>query len=368
MPDLTPVLTELLKRHNARPKLSPRQRLDTNDDFLKEAYRINAHISSLHQYLLSIRRPYLSTSPPPRRPAAANSPNATLTNSQRDLIDTETKSLLHTLAGSIQQLAAAESLRQDTERQLLARKRGGALRRWANGGSGGNGGKRPGEEEAEDGRLRTTGAWRESVVWYLGRGLEAAGELQRGMVEKRVEREVEKSRSVLYMSRGASGATSAIPREAGGEDFTAKGGMNGGFKGRNDYHSANVGGKSKGGNFLEEEDRREIERQLSPEQLQLFAQENQDMLKQYEDTLDQVRTTQSSLLEISSLQTTLAQNLDLQSARVQQLVADSLDTADYVGGGNRELKRAAERSSVARAVFWASVGLCVTLVAWDLIF
>lgn len=249
----------------------------------------NAHISSLHQYLLSVRRPYLSTSPPLRRPAAANSPNSTLTNSQRDLIDTETKSLLHTLAGSIQQLAAAESLRQDTQRQLLTRKRGGALRRWANGDSGGIGGKRQGEEEAEDGRLRTTGAWRESVVWYLGRGLEAAGELQRGMVEKRVEREVEKSRSVLYMSRGAVGAAPATPGEGGGEEFTAKGGMNGGFKGRNDYYSGDAGAKSEGGSFLEEADRREIERQLSPEQLQLFAQENQDMLKRYEDTLDQVR-------------------------------------------------------------------------------
>lgn len=32
-----------------------------------------------------------------------------------------------------------------------------------------------------------------------------------------------------------------------------------------------------------------VEQQLDPEQLQLFAQENQDMLKYYEDTLDQVR-------------------------------------------------------------------------------
>ena len=31
------------------------------------------------------------------------------------------------------------------------------------------------------------------------------------------------------------------------------------------------------------------EQELSQEQLQLFAQENQDMLRHYEDTLDQVR-------------------------------------------------------------------------------
>lgn len=139
----------------------------------------------------------------------------------------------------------------------------------------------------EEGRLRTTGAWRESVIWYLGRGLEAAGELQRGMVEKRVEREVEKSRSVLYMSRGAGGAASTALGE-GGEDLSSKGGVNGSFKGRNDYYAVDGGAKGNG-TRLEEEDRQEIERQLSPEQLQLFAQENQDMLKRYEDTLDQVR-------------------------------------------------------------------------------
>lgn len=108
------------------------------------------------------------------------------------------------------------------------------------------------------------------------------------MVEKRVEREVEKSRSVLYMSRGAGGAASTAPGEGGGEDFSAKGSMNGAIKGLHDYNAVDGGAKSRGGE-LEEEDRREIERQLSPEQLQLFAQENQDMLKRYEDTLDQVR-------------------------------------------------------------------------------
>ena len=45
---------------------------------------------------------------------------------------------------------------------------------------------------------------------------------------------------------------------------------------------------------MEEEDKRQIEQQLTPEQLQLFAKENQDMLKHYEDTLDQVRYVKPS--------------------------------------------------------------------------
>lgn len=79
-------------------------------------------------------------------------------------------------------------------------------------------------------------------------------------------------------------------------------------------------------------------------------------------------TAERSMLEISELQTTLVQNLDVQTANISQLVSDSLSTTENVGGGNKELKRATERKSTARTVFWASCGLCGFLVTWDLIF
>ena len=74
------------------------------------------------------------------------------------------------------------------------------------------------------------------------------------------------------------------------------------------------------------------------------------------------------MLEISELQTQLVQNLDIQSTNISQLVADSLSTGENVEGGNKQLKRATERSSKARIVFFATCGLCGVLVVWDLIF
>jgi len=41
---------------------------------------------------------------------------------------------------------------------------------------------------------------------------------------------------------------------------------------------------------------------------------------------------------------------------------------DDIGSGNKELKKASERKSTAKAVFYGTTGLCVFLVAWDLIF
>lgn len=116
---------------------------------------------------------------------------------------------------------------------------------------------------------------RDSVMWYLGRKLEEAGEVQRAMMERRLEREVEKGRSVLYKVKGS--ATAMENRVAEGINGRAAEGGSGG-----EYS----GGK---GPVVGDESRREIEQQLSPEQLQLFARENRDMLKHYEDTLDQVR-------------------------------------------------------------------------------
>ena len=38
-----------------------------------------------------------------------------------------------------------------------------------------------------------------------------------------------------------------------------------------------------------EEERRSVEERLSPEQLQLFEKENGDLMRMYEDQLDQIR-------------------------------------------------------------------------------
>lgn len=66
------------------------------------------------------------------------------------------------------------------------------------------------------------------------------------------------------------------------------------------------------------------------------------------------------------MQTQLVQNLATQSAHIDMLVADSHLTAENVGGGNKELKRASERASTAKYVFYATCASCLFLVGWDL--
>ena len=243
----------------------------------------NDHIASLRAYLLSIRRSYLSTAQPIHRPGntsrnhARNPTSHTtspgpLSNTDKDSIDATCKTLLRDSSASLTQLASAESVRKETSaRKVRNQYDKGVLGRWAAGGGVGGAQKSP-EQMVAEAELETLKLFRESVLWFLGRKLEDVGEVQREMMERRLERDLERGRSVLYKTKGG-GTNGHVP---GGDAATMNQKGGGGIS----------GGR---GAKLDEGGRREIEQQLSPEQLQLFASENQDMLKQYEDQLDQVR-------------------------------------------------------------------------------
>ncbi|EEQ92026.2 SNARE protein [Blastomyces dermatitidis ER-3] len=387
MTDITPLVRELLKAHGTRvtqprSKSGEEQRpsTETVDEFLKEAYRINAHITSLLTYLKSIRQSYLSTSPrshfsqnthPHRRHSTTTSlqqppdqKQQTLTDTDRDTIDSSTALVLRDLSSSISNLASAETLRQETQSTLLRKKFGldyknSALWKWAAGGSQVE--KSAGTGSAEQARLeeteRTLKTVRENVLWWLRRRLEGVAEVQRGMVEKRIERVREKEKSILYKMSGVAGIGAGV----GGVGAGSEGGS---FPMRDRV----AGAADVPPDMIDEKEKAEIESKLSPEQLQLFAQENEGLLKHYEDTLGKVKNAEKSLLEISSLQQTLVMHLSTQEDFINQLVSDAASTEANVGQANKDLKRATERRSTAQAVFWGTVGLCTWLIIWDAIF
>lgn len=224
----------------------------------------------------------------------------------------------------------------------------------------------------EEGKEDTLVRWRAGVLWYLGARLDFVAGGWREMVERRVRREVERGRSDLASAtvmptpgdkdrKGTTALSSLIEEEEREAEAKKRrhAGPNGSIAGNNMV--LGKGSAGAGGAVVDDDD-------LTPAQLQLFAEENHGLLQYYTDTLSQVRTAEKSILEISELQTQLVDNLSLQSGQISQLVGDSERTEENVGGGNRELKRATERRSVARMVFWASVGLCGFLVGWDLVF
>jgi syntaxin 18 len=150
----------------------------------------------------------------------------------------------------------------------------GAIGAWAAGGGGMGEPAKSHEQQQDEARANAVSTHRESVLWYLRRRLQECGSFQAAMMEKRIMREVEKNRSVLAKSRGGG----AAERGALGDSLSSA----------PPPVPAALYPRS-GAVQQETEPQYHPEEELTPEQIQMFEKENQDMLKHYESTLDQVR-------------------------------------------------------------------------------
>lgn len=334
--DITPNFSKLLQAKGC----SVAQRgldLEAVEGFVKEAYRINSRISSLHRELKDVRRSYLSATQPRRAHNRDATQQRVLNDREREEIDANAKSMLRELNSSIGILDDAETLRRKTETELIQKKHSsglGMLGSWASGGAVGN---KSDEQLTAEALAAQTAGHRDGVLWYLRKQLESCLRTQQDMMEARLSREWELSRSML---------SQAGPSKADFAEFKPT------------SHSA-MDDSDKGSSA--------VDQGLSAEQIQMFEEGNQDMMTHFDSALDKVRGVEKSLREISELQSLLVSNLATQSAHIEQLVADSDLTTENVGGGNKELKKATERRSTAQYTFYASCGLCAFVIVWDLI-
>ncbi|KKA26108.1 hypothetical protein TD95_003125 [Thielaviopsis punctulata] len=350
MPDLRPDFDSLLQSHESASVTKPYHfKLDDVDDaFLREAYRIESLTAELSAELHSVRKAYLSTAPPRksqlRHTAAAAAFERIMSDHDREQVDANAKQMIRELNASIRALDDAEHLRRETQAAVIAKQhaRGlGALGTWAAGGGLG-GVAKSAERVAAEEAAGQTAVHRDGVLWLLRVRLEGCCKVQQDMMEKRLSRELEKSQSLLGRSAGG-GMGIPLPGARAVPLWEEEGRM-----------AAGAGAGYAG-------------QDLTQEQIQMFEQGNRAMMEHYTSTLDKVRDAEKSLVEISELQSLLVSNLATQSAQIDQLVADSVNTTENVGGGNKELRKATQRPSAARYTFFAASGLCAFLIVWDLI-
>lgn len=163
-------------------------------------------------------------------------------------------------------------MRQNTEAALLRKRFShglGALGSWATGGVVRG---KSSEEANLEAAARQLGAHRESVIWFLRTRLQETARTQQRMMEIRLTREMEKSRSVLAKTKG--------PAMANGLREFANGSIAKSPTGVIPTTTLPV---------EEEEKKRPAVDNLTDDQKQLFEKGNQDMLKHLESTLDKVR-------------------------------------------------------------------------------
>lgn len=176
--------------------------------------------------------------------------------------------------------------------------------------------------------------------------------MQQEMVEKRLDRERQKQMSVLYdpRNKGVNPSRDTTFTASNREKYG-----NQDLRGHDEYKPWNDPTEAR-------------QQDLSAEQLQLFEEENKGIFEHFNNQMAKVTQVEKSLMEISSLQQTLVGHLNVQGEMIGGLVTDAASTDENVRKGNRELKKASERGSTARLVFYATAGFCSFLVVWDLIF
>jgi syntaxin 18 len=323
--DITPLLSQSLSSKSASPLKAHPFELSTLNSFLQEAYRINGHITELTRYLRTIRAPYLAlgthrsnnassspsshfhssrshshaaarsvvTAAAQQPPSSATNKDGRMTDADRKQVEEQTKNLITGLSRAVRELADAARASSDMAsliaRRSRAKKRGGglggALGRWA-GGSGTTAAaaldRRTTEEMEDEDRRETERLHRDGVLWFLQKRLEAVSDRQRSMVAVRLQRAREKNKSLLYNAGMEGAAGLAKPMQAGGR----LGGVNGSPV---TAASASAAAAAKAVQIEHEAKGPSLDDVLSPEQVQTFEKEQDDMVKFYNSELQKIR-------------------------------------------------------------------------------
>lgn len=183
-----------------------------------------------------------------------------LSDRDREEVDRNAKEMLGDLNYSIEELDGAEKIRYGTETRELRKTYGtalGALGSWASGGAAS--GKTPEHMEAE-GRAQEIKTHREGVLWYLRQQLQLCSQTQKDMMEQRLLQEVELHRSLSLQTSNMADFAEFKPAK----------------KTMSDLNNA-------------PEDDAHQDQGMSAEQVQIFEEGNQDMMKHFESMNESVQ-------------------------------------------------------------------------------
>jgi len=311
--------------------------------YMKEAYTILQHITSLTRMFASVRRAYLDVharQPPVTRqavrPLDTNGVDAWaeikyLSNAERDQLDVQARKILASCADHVHDLEMLEKQRVERVAQSS-----NPLYRLL-----------PALLVPDD---VVTGsdfvsAHCAGVTWYLTRRLTHVSQMLHDMQEERVRRETERTRTLgsgvarELLGTGATTSESAQPGSSGwfGSASYALGAS---------WVVPQPPPPEELDPAISDDDEDDVE--LSASQIQQFETENAQILRSAEDTLAAVQQAEARLLEISALQAELVAQLTRQTEVSDQLYEDAIATSEMVEKGNVQLREARRRARDSR--------------------
>ncbi|KAG0057344.1 hypothetical protein BGZ83_011587 [Gryganskiella cystojenkinii] len=410
MPDLTQVFRSTvqdLSGYSSPKDVSKRPANKQADPWLKEAHQISRTMADLKAFIITTRPAYLNLTRgsgasgvmrAPRRansiPKGHNSTNSassralqdlletvssltSLSDKDRDSIDTQVKVMMQQIKGAIEEL---ENLEQDRRRRQQIDKSGAAVA-----------GFNQLLAAANIGSMSTVdnlAQHRQGVTLYLNERLAALATLHKDQYETRIAREMEKRESSLFkalpkpkangygmqrtdsetgsvsstttsgmhrrnnprsalddLSSGLPNRTSSpAPSVAAGTIGSSRVDPSTGVSSSQYYHQQEYG--SGAGGFVEMED--DFEKNLTAQERQMLEMENVDIVQKLETELNQVRQIESSMLELSSLHSTIQEHLEIQTAQTNRLHEEAQTATNFIDAGNDQLLKAGKRNNSTR--------------------
>ncbi|OAQ33172.1 hypothetical protein K457DRAFT_90222 [Linnemannia elongata AG-77] len=370
----------------------------TPDPWLKEAHQISRTMADLRAFIIATRPAYLNLSRgsgtgsltssrmgAPRRSDSIPSNNGghrgvagstsskvlqelldtvasltSLSDKDRDSIDTQVKVMMRQIKGAIEELESLEQERRKKQRANAAIGGGGFNQLLAAAAS----------TMGASGPVDQLAQHRQGVTLYLNERLASLATLHKDQYEVRIAREMEKRESSLYKALpkptqgGANGygmtqrrnfndttSTATPPLSVPGSPFTAAGGpgFNGvggnrsdpskGASSSHDYYSRQGGGPA---------DDQDFEQGLTAQERQMLEMENENIVRKLETELNQVRQLETSMIELSTLHSTIQEHLEIQTQQTNRLHEEAQTAINHIDAGNEQLIKAGKRNNSTR--------------------
>ncbi|KAJ1975018.1 hypothetical protein H4R35_003341 [Dimargaris xerosporica] len=208
----------------------------------------------------------------------------------------------------------------------------------------------------------TLAAHRGAVVWLLNKQLMDVSVYQREQQETRLNRELSKQQSAFggdENDRTSKFSQSQSPRNRSVRHPPTSHPKADAI---DDYWNTTVqdNTKSLDANATTDGDG------LTSNQMEL-QEENRALLREFEDTLTQVRDAEKALLEISTLQSTLSTHLAVQTQETERLYSEAIATTERVQEGNDQLIQARQRNADTRKwilIFLIMASLILLFLDW----
>lgn len=195
-----------------------------------------------------------------------------------------------------------------------------------------------------------------SITWYLSRRLTEASQHQKELQEERVKRQLERTRTL-----GSSAAREAVTISSrdvirARQQSTSDSWLGGASSVLVSGIAATIGSasgrsvtlKSLGSTPVENSDEDDEELELSESQILQFENENANILRSVQDTLESVQQAETRLMDISNLQMELVMHLTHQTELTEKLYEDAIATTSTVEKGNVQLREARRRAKDSR--------------------